>query len=135
MPVTSNVLVRDPVDAYELSAAAAKAAGLPPPSCGWHLYDFGAVNTLQVDEEADAAVAVSVDFSANGGGLPPGEDEQRPEGYALVCFVTPGSDPVADRLHHQRLAAALGPWLHQRSLRWCWQYDDEPWDTSPPARP
>jgi len=31
MPVTSNVLVQDPVGAYELSAAAAGAAGLPPP--------------------------------------------------------------------------------------------------------
>ena len=80
-------------------------------------------------------MAVSVDFAAGGHGLPPGEDEQRPEGYALVCYVTPGSDPAADRLHHQRLAAALGLWLRQRTLRWCWQYDDELWDTSQPARP
>jgi hypothetical protein len=134
MPITSNVLVQDPVDAYELSAAAADGAGLPPPAAGWHLYDLGAVNTLQAEEEPDAAVAVSVHFTAAGGGLPSGEDEQRPEGYALVCFATTGSDPVADRLHHQGLAAALGRWLSHRSLRWCWQYDDEPW-ASPPARP
>jgi hypothetical protein len=135
MPVTSSVLVQDPVDAYELAAAAAQAAALPPPSGGWHLYDFGAVSTLQADEEPDAAVAVSVEFAADGDGLPRSEDEQRPEGYALVGFVTPGSDPAADRLHHQELAAALAPWLHHRSLRWSWQYDDEPWDISPPARP
>jgi hypothetical protein len=135
MPVTSSVLVQDPVDAYELAAAAAEAARLPPPSGGWHLYDFGAVSTLQADEEPDAAVAVSVEFAGDGGGMPRGEDERRPEGYALVGFITPGSDPAADRLHHQRLAAALGPWLRQRTLRWCWQYDGEPWDTGPSARP
>ena len=135
MPVTSSVLVQDPVDAYELAAAAARAAGLPPPVGGWHLYDIGAVSTLEADEKPDAAVAVSVEFAAGGDGLPRGEDEQRPEGYALVCYVTPGNDPAADRLHHQRLAAALGPWLRQRTLRWCWQYDDELWDTSQPARP
>ncbi len=134
MPVTSNVLVQDPVDALELSAAAAGAVGLSPPADGWHLYDLGAVNTLQADDEPDVAVAVSVHFTATDGQLPPGEDEQRPEGYALVCFVTPGSDPAADRLHHQDLAAALAPWLRHRSLRWCWQYDDEPWDTSPPGQ-
>jgi hypothetical protein len=135
MPVTSSVQVQDPVDAYELAAAAAQAAGLPPPAGGWHLYDFGAVSTLQTDDEPDAAVAVSVEFAADGDGLPRGEDEQRPEGYALVGFVTPGSGTAADRLHHQHLAAALGPWLRRRTLRWRWQYDGEPWDTSPPARP
>jgi hypothetical protein len=134
MPVTSNVLVQDPVDTFELSAAAAGAAGLSPPADGWQLYDLGAVNTLQADDEPDAAVAVSVHFAATDGRLPPGEDGRRPEGYALVCFVTRGSDPAADRLDHQGLAAALGLWLRQRSLRWCWQYDDEPWDTGSPAR-
>jgi len=74
---------------------------------------------------------VSVHFTATGDRPPPGDDEQRPEGHALVCFETTGSDPAADRLHHQGLAAALGQWLSPRSLRWCWQYDDEPWDTSP----
>jgi hypothetical protein len=135
MPVTSNVLVQDPVDAHELSAAAAEAAGLPPPAGGWHLYDLGAVNILQADEEPDAAVAVSVHFTATGDGLPSGEDERRPDGYALVCFATAGRDLAGDRPHHHGLAAALGLWLSHRSLRWCWQYDDEPWDASPPARP
>jgi hypothetical protein len=135
MPVTSRVLVQDPVDPYELSAAAAGAAGLPAPAGGWHLYELGAVSTLQADEEPDALVALSVHFPPNGGRLPPAEDEQRPEGYVLACFETPESDPAADRLHHQRLAATLGLWMRQRTLRWCWQYDDEPWDTGPPAGP
>jgi hypothetical protein len=132
MPVTSNVLVQDPVDAYELSAAAAEGAGLPPPAAGWHLYDLGAVNVLRADEDPDAALAVSVHFTAAGERLPYGAEERRPGGYALVCFATSRTGPLADRPHHERLAAALGLWLSRRSLRWCWQYDDEPWDTSPP---
>ena len=53
------------------------------PRAGWHLYDLGAVNILRVHEDPDAPVAVSVHFTAAGGGeLPFGEGEQRPEGSA-----------------------------------------------------
>ena len=133
MHVTSSIMVQDRVDAYDLSAAAGVAAGLPPPAHGWHLFDLGEVSILRPGGDPDAPAPVSVDFTPPGGMLPAGGEEYRPDGYALVCFTTTaGGDPAADRRNHRRLIEALGAWLTDRGLRWCWQYDDDPWLTSSP---
>jgi hypothetical protein len=143
MPVTSTIVVLDPVDPYEVSAAAAGAAGLPAPSHGWDLVDMGALNILQTDGELAGIDEVSVRFGADGGRIP-GEDEQDDpllaEGYALVRFTTAGrAGPAGVDGHHEQLIRTLGAWLTGRALRWSWQYDDGPWVAGPPrpvsARP
>lgn len=136
MRVTSNILVQDPVDADDLSAAASEAAGLPAPSRGWHLFDFGALNILRAEGDPAGVAEVSVQFAPGGERLldQDEDDPLRPEGYALVSFTAAGGGgPGEDRPHRGQLIESLGLWLTRRGLDWSWQHDDGPWMAGHPG--
>jgi hypothetical protein len=138
MRVTSTIVIQDPVDAWEMSAAAAQAAGLPAPAHGWDLLDLGALNILRMDGGSGGVAEVSVHFAADGGPIADTDqhDPLQPEGYALVCVTMAArGDPAEDRARHEQLIQALGLWLAGRVLGWAWQYDDGPWMASHPGRP
>jgi hypothetical protein len=115
MGTSMTVIVRDPVDPYDLFAAAKKAVGDPP---RWHEMEFGDVRMIQAASGQGAEASVSVHYPASGGVW---SEEGDPEGHAAILFTTSG-DARRERL--ERIAAALGVWLGRCGLDWLWQIQE-----------
>lgn len=118
-----TVIVRDPVDPYNLFAAAKEAVGNPP---RWHKMDFGDVRMIQAVSGQEAEASVSVHYPVAGG---PWSEDGDPEGYASILFTTSG-DARIERL--ERIAADLGARLADGGLGWLWQIPeaaDDSWRT------
>ncbi len=125
MAVSTTLIVRDPVDPYDLFGAARRVAGEPPL---WHEHDFGDMRMLQAEGGQGAEAQVAVHFPAGGG---PYREKPNPKGYAAVTFTNTGGNNMADC--HERLVSALGEWLAGSGLRWVWRYEDGPWNTGGPV--
>jgi len=104
--VTSQVVVRDPVDPRELFDTATAAVGASPD--GARVYDFGEVHMLRARPGQGAAALVSVHYAADGGPYPRDEGTDQPPGHALVSFTTDGCDREAALAGHS--GAYLLPW-------------------------
>jgi len=122
--IRTIVIVRDPVDPYDLFAAARRVVGDPP---RWREHDFGAIRMLQADGGQGARAQVAVHFPARGG---PYREEGSPDRYAAVTFTSSGFGRL--RARHARLVAGLGALLAAGGLSWMWQYEDGPWRSSRP---
>ena len=118
------VIVRDPVNPYDLFAAAAKALGDPPR----HELNFGDGRMIQALEQPKS-VRVTVHYPPSGGPWRGYKGENDPEGYATVSFDTSAD---GDRIALLEFAtAALGIWLRQQHVGWLWMnpQDSGSWET------
>jgi len=123
--VTSQVVVRDPVDPRELFDTATAAVGASPD--GARVYDFGEVHMLRARPGQGAAALVSVHYAADGGPYPRDEGTDQPPGHALVSFTTDGCDREAALAGHSGAVTAVAGWLAERGARWAAQFEDEAW--------
>jgi hypothetical protein len=117
--ISTTVIVCDPVDPYDLFAAARQVAGNP---ARWAEHDFGAVRMLQTRGGQGARALVAVHFPARGGRY---REDGGPSWYAMVTFTNSGLASAQAR--QERLAAALGAHLAGAGLSWIWRYEDGPW--------
>jgi hypothetical protein len=123
--ITSTVVICDPVDPYDLFAAARRVTGNPP---RWRERDFGDLRMLRTVAGQGAAAQVGVHFPARGGLY---RAEGTPRGYAVVTFANSGFGSQRER--HERLVGAFGELLAAGGLSWTWQYEDGLWQ--PGRRP
>ena len=123
MAIRTIVIVRDPVNPYDLFAAARRVVGDPP---RWREHDFGAIRMLQADG-GRAPGRRSPCISGPGRSVPGG---RQPDRYAAVTFTSSGFGSL--RARHARLVAGLGALLAAGGLSWMWQYEDGPWRSSRP---
>ncbi|MER6757596.1 hypothetical protein ABT235_25820 [Micromonospora echinofusca] len=128
MTVTTTIVVGDPVDAYELFAAARTVLGLPLDG-RWHLVDHGRVHMLQTLPDQGAPALASVHFPVTGGRHPGEPDAGVPGGYALLAFTSDGGDTHRTRRWHRDLTGRAGAWLTSRRLTWTYSYDNGPYTT------
>ncbi|HET9975660.1 MAG TPA: hypothetical protein VFQ68_46070 [Streptosporangiaceae bacterium] len=119
MATSTTIIVRDPADPYDLFDIARQLAGDVP---RWREHDFGAVRMLQTDSGQGAAAQVSVHYAAD---LSRWNDDDNPEGFAVVLFTTSGGDYPRER--HERMAGDLLNCLAARGVRAAWRFEDSPW--------
>lgn len=111
MPVTSAIVVHDPIDAYELFAVARTVLALPPDG-RWQLCDFGTVHMPQTLPGQNTPALAAVYFPPRAGD-PYLEDPDStvPPGYAHLSFNTDGTDRRRHRRRHHNLIDRAGEWL------------------------
>ncbi|MGW5384017.1 hypothetical protein [Nocardia sp. NPDC003963] len=125
--ISTHVMVQDPVDPYELFAAARSAVGLPG-DAAWSLFDIDNIHLLRARSDQGARALVSVHFAPEGGPYPSEDEVGEPDGYALVSLSSTAGDSATDRADHEQIVTVLGQWLSEHGQRWSWQYgEDEVW--------